>query len=110
MIGWNPSTIFACGLRMDSRMYCSSAITVWPFWRWTGLPKRLSRLGPRAMESLRWHVLQACCAKSLAPAEARDSLRDPPESDAWNAAGSITWTQPIIEECFVPQYCEQKMW
>ena len=29
MIGWKPATTFACGLRIDSRIYASSIVTLW---------------------------------------------------------------------------------
>ncbi len=45
---------------------------------------------------------------SLAPAEASDSLPEPPASQAWNSVGSMTSIDPIIPECFVPQYSAQK--
>ena len=44
---------------------------------------------------------------------ARGERRRPswlPLSHAWYAAGSMTWTVPIMPECLVPQYSAQKMW
>ena len=47
---------------------------------------------------------------SLAPAATGESSGFPPPIHASKSAGSIATIEPIIPECFVPQYSAQNRW
>ena len=48
--------------------------------------------------------------KSFWPRATGDSGAGPPASHCSYSAGSMTYTDPVIFECSVPQYSAQKMW
>ena len=59
MIGAKPSTTFAVGIAMDSRMYASSTVTVPPPVSFSVRPHAPFMLGPSlALPSVEWQVEQ----------------------------------------------------
>src|SRR5206468_326751 len=107
MMGWKPAVTLAAGLRIDSRTYASSTVTVSPLCKVTVFPNSPSSTGPRPCASGRWQVLHARSWNSFPPADASDPSGAPPLSHVWYSLGSITTTWPVIPEWRVPQYSAQ---
>ena len=84
MIGWNPATIFACGCRIDSRMYASSNVTVCPVCQLDLLAvEPLQHGAARPGRRRVWQVTQTRSLNSFAPASAMVPPVEPPPSHAW---------------------------
>ena len=86
-----------------------SATTVSPFASVTCDPNNPFSTGPALRGRRRaWQVTHASCVNSFSPTCASVPSVAPPLSHVWNSSCAITVTDPIMPECFVPQYSAQK--